>query len=73
MKHIHIILEDEEAEAIEKKKGERTWREFLLGIQRKSAEDRDEKLHNINCARKDDCGNRINRFEILSRMWKGRD
>ena len=41
MKHIHIILEDEEAEAIEKKKGEQTWREFLLGIERKCAEDKE--------------------------------
>lgn len=38
MRHIHIILEDKEAEAIEKKKRDRTWRDFLLDCGRKEDE-----------------------------------
>jgi len=32
MKSIHVIFEDEEHEALLKKKGELTWREFILKL-----------------------------------------
>lgn len=33
MKHIHIVLEDREAKRLEKIKGERSWKDLLLGVE----------------------------------------
>ena len=34
MKHVHIILEDDESRAVDRVKGKMSWKEFILSIRR---------------------------------------